>query len=77
MGLLLPYLITKHLQEWFFIFVLKSLARTAQRYEFPEKSFRETKFCPHAELFLEYPKISKPTTISDNSQYLNNTFTKT
>ena len=33
MGLLLPYLITKHLQEWFFIFVLKSLARTAQRYE--------------------------------------------
>ena len=24
MGLLLPYLITKHLQEWFFIFVLKS-----------------------------------------------------
>ena len=37
MGLLLPYLITKHLQEWFFIFVLKSLARTAQRYEFPRK----------------------------------------
>ena len=69
MGLLLPYLITKHLQEWFFIFVLNT--------NFPEKSFRETKFCPHAELFLEYPKISKPTTISDNSQYLNNTFTKT
>ncbi len=38
MGLLLPYLITKHLQEWFFIFVLKSLARTTQRYEFPRKN---------------------------------------
>ena len=77
MGLLLPYLITKHLQEWFFIFVLKSLARTAQRYEFPRKIISGNKICPHAELFLEYPKISKPTTISDNSQYLNNTFTKT
>ena len=77
MGLLLPYLITKHLQEGSSFLYLKALLEQHKDTNFPEKSFRETKFCPHAELFLEYPKISKPTTVSDNSQYLNNTFTKT
>ena len=57
MGLLLPYLITKHLQEWFFIFVLKSLARTAQRYEFPRKIISgKQNFVPHAELFFRIPE---------------------
>ena len=55
MGLLLPYLITKHLQEWFFIFVLKSLARTAQRYEFPRKIISKNNI-----------SHEKPATISDS-----------
>ncbi len=60
MGLLLPYLITKHLQEWFFIFVLKSLARTAQRYEFPRKIISKNNIShSHTESFSEYPPQKK------------------
>lgn len=60
MGLLLPYLITKHLQEWFFIFVLKSLARTAQRYEFPRKIISKNNIShSHTESFSEYPPKKK------------------
>ena len=75
MGLLLPYLITKHLQEWFFIFVLKSLARTAQRYEFPRKIISGNKILSSCRIIFRIPE-----NIQANyhfSQYLNNTFTKT
>ena len=56
MGLLLPYLITKHLQEWFFIFVLKSLARTAQRYEFPRKLLSGNKILTSCRIIFRTPE---------------------
>ena len=60
MGLLLPYLITKHLQEWFFIFVLKSLARTAQRYELARENHLETQnFSPSRRIIFGIPEKSR------------------
>ena len=56
MGLLLPYLITKHLQDWFFIFVLKSLARTAQRYEFPRKIISGNKILSSCRIIFRIPE---------------------
>ena len=60
MGLLLPYLITNYLQEWFFIFVLKSLVRTAQRYELARENHLETQnFSSSRRIIFGIPEKSR------------------